>query len=101
MARLKDNNALAKYMKDADAEIRRGAVIASGSKIKNGKGDREHIPLIIDRLSDDDPNVVYAAATILKGVTNKDFGPEFGASREEHDKAIKEWKDWWKENSGK
>ena len=62
---------------------------------------RSQIPLIIDRLNDGDPNVAYAAEQILKHLTKQDFGPEFGASREDHDKAIKKWKDWWKDNADK
>lgn len=81
---------LARDLKDPDAEIRAAAVVASEAKEL-----REHIPLIIDKLDDLDPYVVRAALTVLKKMTKQDFGPERGATREEHDKAVKEWKAWW------
>jgi hypothetical protein len=81
---------LGEYMKNDDPEIRRGALIASYMK-----DVRENIPLLIERLSDTDPGVARAAAVVLKEMTKQDFGPEPGADREELNKAIAAWKDWW------
>ena len=58
------------------------------------------VPLIIDKLNDTDPYVVLSAHSALKHLTRKDFGPVAGATREEHDKAVQDWKAWW-EKEGK
>ncbi len=89
-------DSLAVYYTDADVEVRRAAAIASGSK-----GLLAHVPLLIERLNDGEPTVVNAAAKMLAHLSKKDFGPEAGATREEHDKAIKDWKAWWKEQGEK
>lgn len=85
---------LPKYIKDVDPEIRRAAIIAAN--YKDSEAARSLIPLIIDRLNDGEPTVVQAAAEVLKLLTKEDFGPAVGATREEHDKAIKDWTAWWK-----
>jgi hypothetical protein len=84
---------LQRYMKDVDSEIRRAAVLASAMRDL-----REQIPDIIERLGDADPDVVRAARAALKTVTRQDFGPEPGATREEHAKAVADWKAWWRRN---
>jgi hypothetical protein len=89
---------LPKYLADANAEIRRAAVIAAGLKDPPAK---QLIPDIIERLNDGETTVVYAAAAILKRMTNEDFGPALGANPEEHAKAVKDWKAWWEKNKGK
>ncbi len=89
---------LAGYITDRDPEIRRAAIIASASK---KPPVRENIPLIIDRLNDGEPSVVHVAAMMLKIMTKEDFGPATGATREEHEKAIKDWTAWWKKQAEK
>jgi hypothetical protein len=79
------------YMKDDDPEVRRAALLASAMR-----EIREHIPALIAGLSDPDPSVIRAAHAALKTVTREDFGPPADATREEHDKAVAEWKAWWK-----
>lgn len=81
---------LVKDLKDPDSEIRAAAILAS-----EAKGLRDHIPLIIDKLDDVDPYVVRAAVVVLKKMTRQDLGPASGATREEHEKSVKDWKDWW------
>lgn len=80
---------LVTYIKDPDPEIRRAALLASGTKKLE-----EHIPLMVERLNDADPDVVRAAYTSLKHISKEDFGPQFGATREEHEKSVKLWKEW-------
>jgi hypothetical protein len=81
---------LEKYLKDDDAEIRRAATNATYMK-----GLRDHVPLLIERLQDTDAGVVRTAHVALKEMTKQDFGPDLGATREDIEKAIKDWKDWW------
>jgi hypothetical protein len=87
---------LLNYMKDIDPEARRAAILASAEKDL-----REHIPIIISKLSDPEPGVARAAHAALKALTEKDFGPAANATPAETDKAIAAWKGWWRKNSGK
>jgi phosphoribosyl 1,2-cyclic phosphodiesterase len=80
------------YITDKLPEIRRAAMTASAARIPP---IREHIPLIIDRLNDGDPSVSNASAEVLKYMTKENYGPAPGATREERNKAIKAWKEWW------
>ena len=51
-----DWKTLLAYMEDVDPEIRRAAVLASAMREL-----REHIPALIERLTDSEPSVVRAA----------------------------------------
>jgi hypothetical protein len=82
---------LGEYMKDENPEIRRGAVMAIYMKDLS-----EHVPLLIERLGDGDSGVARAAQLVLKEMTKQEFGPEPGADREERDRAIAAWKEWWR-----
>jgi hypothetical protein len=93
---------LGDYINDNDAEIRAAAILASASKEwKDDSGPKLVIPLIIAHLDDRDPYVARAAHTALKAMTKQDFGPAADASREDHEKAVAAWKEWWKTNGGK
>jgi hypothetical protein len=78
------------YMKDKDPEIRRGAVNASYMRDL-----RQHVPLWIELLNDNDAGVARTAHAALKQMSKEDFGPDLGSTREEHQKAVEDWKDWW------
>ena len=62
---------------------------------------RQHIPVIIARLSDPEPGVVRAARAALKALTEQDFGPAADATREESDKALAAWKAWWRKKGSR
>jgi hypothetical protein len=92
MQRLKEGT-LAEYLKEKDPEFRAAAALAVAVK-----GHRQLIPQLIDGLKDLEPYVARAAHVALKELTKEDFGPEEGAGREEMEKAVNAWKDWWKKN---
>ena len=73
-----------------DAELRRGAVLACAMK-----DDKVHVPDLIDRLTDDDDPVVRAAKAGLKSLTEQDFGPKAGATKDECKAAATAWRAWW------
>jgi hypothetical protein len=82
---------LRELMKSPEAECRRGAVLAAAMK-----DDRNHVPDLITRLTDDDDSVRRAARAGLKSfASGKDFGPEPGASKADQDLAIRAWRAWW------
>lgn len=85
---------LLNYLKDHDAEARQAALRALAHK-----GLRQHVPAIIGKLSDPEPGVVRAAHAALKTLTGQDFGPGASANREEIDRAIAAWRDWWRKNA--
>jgi hypothetical protein len=77
-------------LKDADAELRRGAVLACAMK-----DDQAHVPDLIDRLADDEELVVRAARAGLKSLTGQDFGPKPEATKAERKAAADAWRGWW------
>jgi hypothetical protein len=89
LARMKADT-LTNYLKDEDAEIRRGAALACALK-----ESKSHVPLLIEMLRETDPAVERAVLAALKDLTKQNFGPPANATAEERDKAIAAWKDWW------
>jgi hypothetical protein len=87
---------LAERLKDDDMEMRRAAALACAMK-----EDKTHVPRLIELLSDSEAPVARAAYAALKSLSNKDFGPDRNASREEIAKAAAAWRAWWKEQGGK
>src|SRR5262249_10974743 len=78
-------------MKADDPELRRAAVLAAAMK-----DDRDHIPDLIDRLTDGDEAVVRAAKAGLKSFADDlDFGPPPGATPEQKKAAADAWRAWW------
>ncbi len=75
---------------DDDPEVRRAAALAVAMK-----EDKSHTYKLIELLSDSEPTVTHAAHAALKSLSNEDFGPAKGATREERLKAILAWKAWW------
>ena len=77
-------------MKDADPELRRGAVLAAAMK-----DDKAHVPDLIERVGGDSADVVVRAARAgLKSLTGQDFGPAPGADAAARAKAAADWKKW-------
>lgn len=76
--------------KDANAEVRLGAVTAIANK---------SLPLgdvLIERLGDKDDRVrELAHQTLVKWNKGTDYGPSPGASASEVEKAIQQWQSWW------
>ena len=56
---------------------------------------------IAESLEDREPSVVQAARAALRSYAGKDLGPAPDASREEHEKAVAAWKDWWRSQGSK
>jgi hypothetical protein len=82
-------------MRDPDPEIRRAAVLACGVK-----ADAGFVPDLIGRLADPSELVGRAARASLKALTQKDFGPEPGATEAVKLKAIEDWQAWAKTQGG-
>jgi hypothetical protein len=75
----------------ADAELRRGAVLAMGMK-----NDPAFVPDLIAAILDEEEIVVRAARAGLKSLSKEDFGPEPGAGRDDRKAAAKAWLEWYK-----
>jgi hypothetical protein len=86
---------LRRMLKDHDAELRRAACLACAMK-----DDRQHVPDLIERITDESDLVVRAARAGLKSLTEKDFGPPPGADAAAKAKAQADWKKWY-ETQGK
>jgi len=87
---------LSRYIKDDDPEFRAAAVRAGAAQ-----GRKELIPHMIDRLADPVSDVRKAAHKALQTLTAQDFGPKENATRQEVEKAIADWKEWWKKNESR
>jgi hypothetical protein len=75
-----------------EVELRRAAVLACAMK-----DDKEHVPDLIDRLTDDDDSVVRAARAAVKSLSGSkiDFGPEPGSTAAQRKTAAAAWRSWW------
>jgi hypothetical protein len=71
------------------AELRRAAALACAMK-----DDKDHIPDLIDILTDADDSVVRAAKAGLKSLTGRDFGPA-SMSAGQKALAVSAWKEWY------
>lgn len=92
LSRMKASS-LAGYLKDEDAEIRRGAAIALAKK-----ESKDHIPDLIVLLRDPEETVVRGAHGALRSLTGQDFGPAPRANGEAKERAQEAWQNWWKKN---
>jgi hypothetical protein len=77
-------------LRDTDREIRRAAALACAMK-----DDKDHVPDLIEALTDGDGEVVKACRAALRSLTEKDFGPSAGANAADRAKAAAEWRAWW------
>lgn len=93
---------LRQMLKDPNLELRRGAALACGQK-----GKMEHVPDLIDRLTDEENLVARAAKAGLVALTEKkDLGPVFDpdtgeAPMDARKAAAAAWKAWWAKQGGK
>jgi hypothetical protein len=87
---------LTNYLEDGDAEIRRAAALACAAK-----EDRSLIPSLIPHLGDPERAVSEAVHSALRDLSGKDFGPAANAGREERERAVSQWLDWWKKQEHK
>jgi hypothetical protein len=71
-------------------ELRRAAALACAMK-----DDKQHIPDLIEVLTDPDDGVTRAAKAGLKSLTGKDFGPPADASAGQKALAASSWREWY------
>jgi hypothetical protein len=88
-------NTINTMMTDKDAELRRAAALAAGGKGKDRRA--EFAGTLIERTADDSDLVVQAARAALKALTEKDFGPEPGATADARKVAHDAWNAWWQD----
>ena len=67
------------------------AVMAAGER-----NDRAKIPVLINRLEDDDPAVRLAAINTLRKMTGKDFGYVAYDDDVKRRGAVAKWREWWR-----
>jgi hypothetical protein len=77
-------------LKAEQAELRRGAALACAMK-----DDKQHVPDLIELITDPDDAVSRAAKAGLKSLTGQDFGPPAGASAGQKALAASAWKEWY------
>ncbi len=77
-------------LKDENLEVRRAAAEGCGRK-----EEKQFAPDLIALLGDPELLVVEAAHGSLEQITGKNFGPLPNANREEKQKAMASWKEWW------
>lgn len=92
-SRMKDTT-LRNYLQDADAEVRRAAVLAVAAR-----DARALTPDVIRLLGDRDPLVQRAARAALKELSGKDFGPEADDTPARRRAAVAAWQRWWQQSS--
>lgn len=73
------------------AAINRARAVAFGQSAP----DATAIPVLIDRLSDDDPVVRLASHEALKKRTGQDFGYQPYVEGDELASSVGRWKQWW------
>ncbi len=82
-------------LRDANAEIRRAAALASAMKELTS-----HVPDLIALLEDPSTSVPPAARAALRSLTNQDFGAVAATNRAEQTRVAAAWKTWWQKQAG-
>jgi hypothetical protein len=77
----------------AESSDRAKAILSAGER-----NDRVAIPLIIDRLDDDDVAVRSIAIQTLHRMTGQDFGYRTFDNVDERSKAVQRWRAWLKDS---
>jgi len=62
--------------------------------------EREKIPLLVDRLDDEDEAVRFYAIAALKQMTGKDLGYRGAEALYRRDRAVARWRTWVKSQAG-
>jgi len=78
-----------KDLQSADPSVRIKAVIYAGNS-----GDQRTVPLLVDRLEDDDEAVRMATIESLKQLTGKDFGYRSFDPPYKRLVAVEQWRKW-------
>jgi hypothetical protein len=78
------------YFQDHDVELLHAAALAA--YVKN---DRRLVPGLIELLQGSDAWVARAAHLALRGISDKDFGPDAKADQSGREAAAAKWKAWW------
>ncbi len=86
----------AKDIQSPDPSVRIKAVIYAGNS-----GDRRVVPLLVDRLEDEDEVVRLAAIESLKQLTGNDFGYRSFDPPYKRLVAVEQWRRWLKEGQPK
>jgi len=84
------------YLADQHPEVRRAALL--GLALRESKSS---VPRMIDLLRDPQPVVARAAYAALKHVSGQDHGPPLNATEADLEKAVADWRDWWRKTSAK
>ena len=85
---------LREKFKDADAEIRRGAILAAAMN-----EDKSFIPDILALLNDPVPSVWHAAPVAFHLLTGKELEISQTSSATQREQARKKWEAWWSQNN--
>ncbi len=81
---------LRSMMKAEHSELRRAAALACAMK-----DDKQHIPDLIELITDPDVSVMLAAKAGLRSLTGQNFGPAPTASPGQKALAATAWKEWY------
>ena len=60
--------------------------------------DRQSLPLLVERLEDDSPDVRMLAIEALRRMTGEDFGYRFYADESQRAASVRQWREWLKAN---
>ncbi|MFM8272710.1 MAG: hypothetical protein ACKODX_10305 [Gemmata sp.] len=77
-------------LKADPAELRRAAALACAMK-----DDKDHVPDLIELITDKDDAVARAAKAGLKSLTGKDFGPGASPTADQKAAAATAWRAWY------
>ena len=77
----------ARGLQSADPRQRARAVVAAGERRDAGP-----VPLLVDRLEDEDPAVRFYAIQALRKITGKDLGYAYYAPADERALAVRRWR---------
>ena len=87
--------ALLKEKDDSAVQSQVSTLIALGYK------DRSAFPQFVSRLKEVSGGGRTSLASLLKQLSGKEFGPEYGATPQQVDESIAKWTEWWKAGGGK
>lgn len=85
------NVSVSRGLQSEDPSLR----LTSAVKAAN-ENDRSALPLLVERLEDDSPDVRMFAIEALRRMTGEDFGYRFYADEMDRAKAVKRWRKWLK-----